>query len=131
MVLLLNPKARTFVMPDDFLYLDVSDALSFQQFNGFRHAHVVQAVRIFTSAFLVDEILIHGKSAVKGSANHPVVADVHMAPFRPVACRGLLSVCFGDYMVALLNRACKDAERTKFNRAFCAGLTLLNSPMMW
>ena len=56
--------------------------------------HVVQTVCIFTSAFLVDEVFIHGKPAVKRSANHPVIADVHFISSRPVACRDFVVVAW-------------------------------------
>ena len=99
LILLLNPKACAFVMSDDFLYLDVSDTLSFQQLNGFRLSHAVQAVCIFTSAFLVDEVFIHGKSAVKCPANHPVIADVHFISSRPVACRDFVVVAWDGLII--------------------------------
>ena len=100
--------------------------------------HAVDAVTVADPIeVLWDEGLVRARDVDGGSADDQRFDVLLLVLFHmwflsgQMACRGLVLVCFGDYMVALLNRACKYVELTKFNSAFCAGLTLLNSSMMW
>lgn len=103
--LLFYPILSAFVMTNDFLYRSIPTTLSLEKFHTFGILHTIQPVGIITGTFLIDEVFIMSRGAVKSSAYHKVVSNVHFQfPFRPVACPmmgcGLLSnrivaSCFG------------------------------------